>query len=139
MKTVICVALTAVALLLGSAHPGYARGAGRGHPGAQGHSDFRGHHEFAQHHGFHGHHEGGTGVFIGSGFWWGPDWWGPPYPYYANPPAIVQQEPPVYLQPEPQPQYYWYYCPNPPGYYPYVQQCPSAWMTVVPPTGPPAR
>jgi hypothetical protein len=70
-------------------------------------------------------------VFIGSGFWWGPDWWGPAYPYYAEPPVVVP--------PAPQPQYYWYYCPNPPGYYPYIQQCPSQWLTVVPPSSPPAQ
>jgi hypothetical protein len=39
------------------------------------------------------------------------------------------------VQPEPSPQqpYYWYYCPNPAGYYPYIQVCPPGWMTVVPP------
>jgi hypothetical protein len=139
MKKTFCATLAAIALLLGSAHPGYARGGVRGRPGLQGHPEFRERHEFVEHRGFRGHHEGGTRVVIGSGFWWGPDWWGPPYPYYADPPTIVQEEPPVSLQPETQPQYYWYFCPNPPGYYPYVQQCPSGWMTVAPPTGPPAR
>jgi hypothetical protein len=27
---------------------------------------------------------------------------------------------------------YWYYCDNPPGYYPYVPQCPSGWRPVAP-------
>lgn len=73
----------------------------------------------------------------------GPWWWGPaypyyPYPYYAAPPVVVQQSPPVYQQqPAPQPSY-WYYCPNPQGYYPYVRQCASAWMTVVPPSTAPS-
>jgi len=88
-----------------------------------------------------------TGVFIGPGYWWGsPYWWGAPYPYYpyypyyyGAPPTVVQQAPQVYVQPEAQAQpSYWYYCQNPQGYYPYVQQCPGGWMTVVPPTAPPA-
>lgn len=91
------------------------------------------HERFRPHSGVH------TRVFIGSGFWWGdPWWWGPPYPYYAAPPVVVQEAPPVYIQQEPAPQqpYYWYYCPNPPGYYPYVQQCAEGWLTVVPPANP---
>jgi hypothetical protein len=70
---------------------------------------------------------------------WGP-WWGPPYPYsYPAPPPVVIQQPPVVQSAPPAPApVYWYYCPNPAGYYPYVQQCPSAWMQVVPPTTPPA-
>jgi Spy/CpxP family protein refolding chaperone len=27
---------------------------------------------------------------------------------------------------------YWYYCPNPAGYYPDVQTCPEGWLQVVP-------
>ena len=27
---------------------------------------------------------------------------------------------------------YWYYCPNPAGYYPDVQTCPDGWLQVVP-------
>ena len=37
---------------------------------------------------------------------------------------------PVYIEPE-QP-FYWYYCQDPQGYYPYVESCPSGWMRVVP-------
>ena len=82
---------------------------------------------------------GGT-VWIGPGYW-GPDpWWEPPYYPYPAPSVIVLQ-PPVYVQPEPAPppqtSAYWYYCQNPQGYYPYVQQCPNGWMQVVPPTTPP--
>jgi hypothetical protein len=32
---------------------------------------------------------------------------------------------------------YWYYCQDPPGYYPYVKSCPGEWMKVVPETAPP--
>jgi hypothetical protein len=60
-----------------------------------------------------------------------------PYGYYAPPPVIIQQQPPVYVQPEQQEENYWYYCPDPPGYYPYIQNCPSGWMKVVPDATPP--
>jgi len=137
MKKIACAILAASVLLLGSALPSYAAGHGsRGNRGG------------------HGHGSGvffGTRIFVGPGFW-GPWWYGGgypyypypyySYPYYAAPPLAVQQEPPVYLQqPESQPPQpnYWYYCQNPQGYYPYVQQCPGGWMTVVPPTTAPAR
>jgi hypothetical protein len=132
MKKITTVILAAVFfMILGSALPGYAWDHGRGH---------------------FGHRTGvvfGTRIFVGPGFW-GPWWYGPaypyyPYPYYGAPPAVVQQEPQVYIQqPDAQTQQpnYWYYCQNPQGYYPHVQQCPGGWMTVVPPTTPstpPAR
>jgi hypothetical protein len=31
---------------------------------------------------------------------------------------------------------YWYYCSDPAGYYPYVQNCSKAWMQVVPQANP---
>lgn len=31
-----------------------------------------------------------------------------------------------------QPSNYWYYCTEPPGYFPYVQNCSQPWMKVVP-------
>jgi len=76
------------------------------------------------------------------GFWFPPfmgPWWGPPYPHPAPPPVIIQQPPVVQSAPPVQAPVYWYYCPNPAGYYPYVQQCPSGWMQVVPPAAPPAQ
>jgi hypothetical protein len=85
------------------------------------------------------------GGFVRGGIWigpWGP-WWGPPpvYPYYyAEPPVVIEQQPPVYEQQAPQveeQQYYWYYCPESKAYYPYVKQCPSGWMKVVPTPSPP--
>lgn len=88
---------------------------------------------------------GGHGPRVGIGLWLGPGWgpgWGWPYyypsyyyPYYpAEPPIVVEQQPEVYVQPPPleeQP-VYWYFCKDPQGYYPYVKQCPSGWMKVVP-------
>jgi hypothetical protein len=60
---------------------------------------------------------------------------GVPYHYsplvVAPPPVYVQPAPQVYVQPPP-PQPYWYYCDNPPGYYPYVPQCPGGWRQVTP-------
>jgi len=85
------------------------------------------------------------GLWIGPGWGWGP-WWGPPYypyaygPYYPNyapAPYVVEQQPQVYVQPTQQPEeqsYYWYFCTNPQGYYPYIKQCPKGWLKVVPPS-----
>ncbi len=72
--------------------------------------------------------------------WVGPRWWGPaPYYYYPAPPVVVLPSV-VYERAAPsQPQAptYWYYCQNPQGYYPYIQQCPTGWLQVVPQTTPP--
>jgi len=123
MKKITYVVLLAVALLLVSPLSGYA-GSTRVVVGAH----FSGGH---WHHGWAGHPHG----------WWGPRFfWGGTVvvgpPYYAAPPVVVQQQPPVYAEPEPG-QNYWYYCQNPQGYYPYVNNCPGGWMKVVPPTNPP--
>ena len=60
------------------------------------------------------------------------------YPYYNAPsPGVVEEQPPVEVQPEQQQTYYWYFCQNPQGYYPYVQSCPSGWMKVLPDVKPP--
>jgi hypothetical protein len=60
-----------------------------------------------------------------------------PHGYYAPPPVIIQQQPQVYVQPEQQEDNYWYYCPDPQGYYPYIRNCASGWMKVVPDATPP--
>jgi hypothetical protein len=58
-------------------------------------------------------------------------------PYYSNysyypssQPVYVEQDPPADM--EQQPGGYWYYCADQEGYYPYVQNCPTAWMLVAP-------
>jgi hypothetical protein len=56
------------------------------------------------------------------------------WPYY---PQEVSEAPPAYSEPEQQQPYYWYYCQNPQGYYPYIKSCPGGWMTVVPNVTPP--
>lgn len=90
----------------------------------------------------------------GHGYWGGSIWIGPgcrpvypyprlypyPYPYYVGPPAIAERQiiirepPPVYVEPAPERdrESYWYFCPDPQGYYPYVKKCPKGWLKVVP-------
>jgi hypothetical protein len=64
------------------------------------------------------------------GWWWaipGADWYAydePVYPYPAFPDTGYPGAP---MAP-----YYWYFCQNPAGYYPYVQQCSVAWQPVAP-------
>ena len=48
---------------------------------------------------------------------------------YIRRPGLVYRQPPVYIQREP---YYWYYCPDPNGYYPHVPNCRQEWRRVVP-------
>jgi hypothetical protein len=59
-----------------------------------------------------------------------------PYPYYSSPP-VIREEVPVYREPQQEQPYYWYYCENPEGYYPYIKSCPGGWMKVVPNVTPP--
>ncbi len=89
---------------------------------------------------YHAGYYGGTRVYIGGGWgwpgWgWGPGWWGAPYaypsPYYGTTPVVVQS-PTEYVQQAPPAAQYWYYCPNPKGYYPYVQECTVPWIPVPP-------
>ena len=99
------------------------------------------------------HFHGGPRVFVGFGV--GPAWWYP-YPYwyypppyvYAPPPTVVVEQPPVYVEQQlvppagsapATPQQYWYYCQSPPGYYPYVGQCPGGWVQVAPRPSAPAQ
>jgi len=82
---------------------------------------------------------GGNGPRVGIGFWVGPGWWPYYYPsyyypyYYPPDPPVIIQQPEIYTQPQAQETpLYWYYCKEPQGYYPYVKECPSGWMKVVP-------
>lgn len=56
---------------------------------------------------------------------------GPIYPYYPD----YFMSPPLYEAP--QVPGYWYYCDDPPGYYPYVEECRRPWNTVAPGDAPP--
>ncbi|MGH7095629.1 MAG: hypothetical protein ACREFB_19115 [Stellaceae bacterium] len=114
------------------------------HRGGAGHS-FHGHnfHGGAGHaspvhgawHGGHAWHGGGVARRGGhdrgrEGFGWGGFGWGAPdygdwydwsYPGYYEPPGYAYSAPAANV---------WYYCYNPAGYYPYVQQCYGAWQPV---------
>jgi hypothetical protein len=92
----------------------------------------------------------GVGVYLGGPGYWGA-WpygygWGAAYSLpYAVAPLVVNAAPApqVLVQPsqliaqqpqasEPPATSYWYYCTQPAGYFPYVQDCSQAWMKVVP-------
>ena len=84
------------------------------------------------------------------GFYWGgPAYWGWPYyasgwPYYSagfgyyggGYPAVYEQDTTVYVNPSfsspAAPSNHWYYCTDPAGYFPYVQNCNRAWIPVTP-------
>jgi hypothetical protein len=65
---------------------------------------------------------------------------GPRYGNSYPPVAAAPSPPPIYIQQQkvmpPQTQgpatYYWHYCRDPEGYYPYVRNCPGGWLQVVP-------
>jgi hypothetical protein len=154
MKNAVCLVLVVLVILFASAIPGYTvdRGASHGGGGPHGGGDGRGGGDWhgggdgrggGDWHGGGDHHGGGDwhgSIWIGPG-WGGWGGWGTPYypyydpyyPYYRETPAVIQQQPPVYVQPEEQ---YWYFCRNPEGYYPYIKKCPGGWLKVVPPVPP---
>jgi hypothetical protein len=112
-------------VLFASAIPGHTRSGGH---------SFRGGHGFHGGHRFHGGHGwGGVGVSIGVGpYWWPysyPYAYPYVYPYTYSPPIYVQPSQPLSIQPPSSPPV-WYYCANPEGYYPSVQQCPGGWRRV---------
>jgi hypothetical protein len=128
-------------MLFASAIPGHARGGGwhgGGGRGFHGGHGWRGH-GFHAGHGWRGYGWRGAGVTVGVGPYWGlygwPYGWPYGYPYaypYTYPSQIyVQPSQPLSVEPPSSPPV-WYYCDNPQGYYPYVQQCPGGWRTVAP-------
>ena len=121
MRRLAAVVLT-LGLVLWFSVPGYAWDRGHGH----------GH--------FHGHVRAHSTIVVGPRIWVGPAW--APYPYYVyapSAPVVVREQPPVFVQ-QSAPEAVWYYCKDPGGYYPYVQQCPDGWLKVAPtPTGAPGQ
>ena len=105
-------------LVVGTAPVALARGGPGGfHGGSFGHSGF--------HDGFHGGHVGPFhhphfhgGIIVGA------------------PPLWIAPEPSIDVTPEigvtPAPAPLWYYCANPPGYYPMVPTCQEPWIPVNP-------
>lgn len=72
----------------------------------------------------HGRHDGRLG------WWWivGGVWYFYPTPVYPYPDPY---QPPLLVAPSsPATPQYWYYCPHPAGYYPYVSECPRGWQRV---------
>ncbi len=90
----------------------------------------------------HGHADIGVGIVVDP-FWYGSWPYPGPYyypPYYYPPVVAVPADPPVYIErgdTAPGSAAYWYYCGQPPGYYPYVKQCPGGWQPVSPHPPPP--
>jgi hypothetical protein len=122
----------------GGGHGGGGHGGGGGSHGGVGFG-----HGFGNGHGgIRGHGGIGLGVYVGSPLFWGPGYYSYPYsyyPYYVDPPVIVEQQPMEYTQQaqlQSQAPPMWYYCQSPAGYYPYVQQCTQAWIPVDPRTIP---
>lgn len=84
-----------------------------------------------------------AGVYIGAPAYWSgwPYGWAGAYPVpyavpYPVPPLVVNTvpAPQVIVQPAPAApaENFWYYCTQPAGYYPYVQNCSQPWMKVLP-------
>lgn len=143
MKTILASLIGALVLLPAFASPSAAQGhderhereehrAREEHRGREEHREawhgdihrFR-EHDFDRWRGgawFHGNHDGRFG------WWWqvGPSWYFYPAPVYPYPDPYV---PPAMAGPAPAARY-WYYCPNPQGYYPYVPQCFTPWQPV---------
>jgi hypothetical protein len=115
-----------------AAHGGGHSGGGHGGGHVAGSGGFHG--------GFRGH--GGHAVFVGAPLFIG-GYAGWPYYFDSYPPyADIPVAAPLYIEngagemPRPA-DASWYYCQNPPGYYPYVQQCPAGWQKVRPQAPPP--
>jgi len=78
------------------------------------------------------------GVFVGAPLLWHrwyyppPAWYYPPPVYYYPSVVTVPAQPRTYVEREPAPQAYWYYCRDAGAYYPYVKHCPGGWAQVLP-------
>lgn len=100
------------------------------------HGGFHGHAGHGFHHHGHGHSGASVGIAIGVPLA-APWYYRAPSPYYYYPPlAVAPATPPVYIERQDEESSiesragYWYYCGNPQGYYPYVQQCNVTWQQV---------
>jgi len=90
-------------------------------------------------HSWHGHRGGHAslglyfGVPLATPYYYPPTYYYPPRYYYPAPVVVTPAAPTYYLQQDvapPPPAGYWYYCRDPQGYYPQVQQCPTPWQQV---------
>jgi hypothetical protein len=160
MKTICCALV--LAALIGTSADGLARGRGHlpGHHGrgpghfhgykALGRGPYYGRRVWSR--GYYGHprrSQFNLGFYFGAPYRYRYPYYGYPYfpyPYsvYTYPPAgiTVPSQPPVYIEREPdrstpENEGYWYYCADPRGYYPYIEECRSEWRPV--PARPPAK
>jgi len=137
----------------GSRHSGGQFGARHGnwqHGGVRHGGHFRGWHGSGAHWGWRG--PGVHWGWQGSGVHWGWPWHTGFFPQFGffGPVAafpvfqpVFQPAPLVFVEspasgamspvPAPAPKVLWYYCNEPAGYYPYVQECNSPWVKVIPP------
>jgi hypothetical protein len=91
-------------------------------------------------HGYRGHHGGHArlglyfGVPLAVPYYYPPTYYYGPRVYYSEPLMIAPAAPARYIEQDnpaaPPPGGYWYYCRDPQGYYPQVQQCPTPWQQV---------
>jgi hypothetical protein len=68
------------------------------------------------------------------GWWWivGTVWFYYPAPIYPYPTYVGSLDYYDYYDWYGAPDYYWYYCTDPQGYYPYVQECRGTWHALPP-------
>ena len=120
LLTVLCisVALAGFPMLARAQHGGGA--GGNWHGGGGWHGNVR---DWHGGHWFHGWYGGRVG-------WW---WYVPGYDWYSYYDAPIYPYPP-YPDAAPSPNVL-YYCQDPAGYYPYVQQCAGPWQPVPAPGG----
>lgn len=95
------------------------------------------HGRFGGHGGHGGHARLGFyfGVPLAVPYYYPPAYYYGPRVYYSDPLAYAPAAPAYYIQQDnaastPPPGGYWYYCADPQGYYPQVQQCPTPWQQV---------
>jgi hypothetical protein len=81
-----------------------------------------------------GWHGGPYWGWYGFGPWWGFPYAYPyyGYPYYPYAYTYPEYQPAAPSAPSESQPFYWYYCRDPQGYYPYVQSCHGGWTQVVP-------
>ena len=75
------------------------------------------------------------GVPLAVPYFYPPTYYYGPRVYYPEPLAMAPAAPAYYMQQDnaasaAPPGGYWYYCRDPQGYYPQVQQCPTPWQQV---------
>ena len=159
-KTFLCLTSTTLLVMAMQAGAAPPRHPGSGTYRAPSHAGGGYHGHPVGHHGWHGGYRGPrVGVYFWPrvGYWspWNYGWgWGYGFPYaysypypvgypLASAPLVINTTPitQTYIQQEPIAEAtiqaapttnHWYYCTQPGGYFPYVQNCSQPWMKVIP-------